>query len=224
MLTKSPELKTTNPFDHIDANTTMDATSKRTDTGPHESLVSEAASTLAHLATVAGVMSPSAGTNTAAAAGEGINTSIRIPPLPSIPGSRIEPPAPLSRPDDGKARQAATAEGASVAELIKEAVLRRLSRPEDIVKRNMFAVEGKSIKFPVKVSHCMRVYRFNAIKIATRYFNTAMEPRHGRASVFFNVSFHCFQLTPFFTSFNNGIVVDVSPGRMQRIPKHHFMG
>ena len=40
----------------------------------------------------------------------------------------------------------------SMAQMIKETVLRRLRKPENIVKRNMFAVEGKSIKFPVKVS------------------------------------------------------------------------
>ena len=40
----------------------------------------------------------------------------------------------------------------SMSETIKETVLRRLERPEDITKYNMFSVEGKSIKFPVKVS------------------------------------------------------------------------
>ncbi len=40
----------------------------------------------------------------------------------------------------------------TVGVLIKETVLRKLNRPEDVVKRNMFAIEGKSIKFPVKVS------------------------------------------------------------------------
>lgn len=39
----------------------------------------------------------------------------------------------------------------SMADKIKDVVLRRLGRPEDLAKRNMFAVEGKSIKFPVKV-------------------------------------------------------------------------
>ena len=40
----------------------------------------------------------------------------------------------------------------SISLLIKETVLHHLRRPEDSTKRNMFAVEGKSIKFPVKVS------------------------------------------------------------------------
>ena len=40
----------------------------------------------------------------------------------------------------------------SMMETIKRAVLCRLRRPEDILKRNKFAVEGKSIKFPVRVS------------------------------------------------------------------------
>lgn len=35
--------------------------------------------------------------------------------------------------------------------IIKQTVLKRLSRPEDFAKYNMFAIEGKSIKFPLKV-------------------------------------------------------------------------
>ena len=188
MQTKSPGLKTAKPFDHMNSNAAMDATSKRTSTSllgqtsHHESLVSEAASTLAHLATVAGAMSHSTGTDTAAAASD--NAGIQIPPIPIVPNSRLDPSATLAQADGENARQA-TADGVSVAELIKEAVLRRLSRPEDIVKRNMFAVEGKSIKFPVKVSHCMREYRYNAIRKPSRCFNTSRALRHGPASVFF---------------------------------------
>jgi hypothetical protein len=46
----------------------------------------------------------------------------------------------------------------STNEQIKEAVLFRLCRPQDIMKRNMFAVEGKSIKFPVKVSQFHQLF------------------------------------------------------------------
>lgn len=36
--------------------------------------------------------------------------------------------------------------------MIKKTVLKHLNKPDDLVKRNTFAVERKSIKFPVKVS------------------------------------------------------------------------
>ena len=119
---------------------------KQGDDSSHEHLVSEAASTLAHLAQQ-GVSS--AGTNA-----ESKTTTIEQAGFST--GTDTDPSDASANKSDKLSTNQITEESftnaASIAAMIKETVLRRLNKPEDAVKRNMFAVEGKSIKFPVKVS------------------------------------------------------------------------
>ncbi len=140
----------------------------------HDNLTSEAATMLAHFASVAGVMSPSAsgrttepatpsksisGASTTISTNLGGTEDMQIPPIPKLPThSFVTAGTPkhldsMSASKDAPAEKLTRAQQQSIAEIIKDSVLRRLNHPEDIVKRNMFAVEGKSIKFPVKVRH-----------------------------------------------------------------------
>ena len=127
----------------------MDCEKSNTDQEDKEEeliMLTEAASTLTELVTrkeVDGTNNGAATSTSTSTGGDSTVTSISssMNGTPGTPGTQLHHDDELSKKSH-----------VSVTETIKRAVLRRLGRPEDILKRNMFAVEGKSIKFPVKVS------------------------------------------------------------------------
>jgi hypothetical protein len=125
----------------------MDSNQPRGGYFENDLLESEAASALAHLAKVGGRNVEQQGqgaTRTAlsgASASSASNNSIGC--SLSTTSWRVQ---------QNKQTRLELENTTATSAIIKESVLRRLNNPQDIVKRNMFAVEGKSIKFPVKVS------------------------------------------------------------------------
>ena len=146
--------------------------SKKSSTGnqQHQLLVSEAASALTHLATGGGGGAACTGTTNTESA---ISTRTRVDGQVEKASTTAKSDTTAPPPHQGQSLhdQNESLNGkppSSKAEIIKETVISRLNRPEDIVKRNMFAVEGKSIKFPVKVSlfchRCVLVCKYPSFK------------------------------------------------------------
>lgn len=76
----------------------------------------------------------------------------------------VMPPPPIPAHDE-KASALSLLTAEETSSMIKRTVLRKLNRPKDLVKRNMFAVEGKAVKFPLKVSLSLFLLCFSRLTV-----------------------------------------------------------